>query len=72
LKKEQNETQIREKQEKNIVVMASQRRAMTELGRVTFPPDTTSGGGSPRVFLKNVPIEMDCEGICYHEEKASS
>ena len=39
--------------------------------QVTFPPDTTSGGGSPRVSLRDVPIEMDCEGICYREEKAS-
>ncbi len=36
------------KGEEIIVVMAS-RRAMTELGRVTFSPDTTSGGGSPRI-----------------------
>ena len=40
------------KEEKLIVVMASRRRAMTELGRVTFSPDTTSGGGSPRVSLR--------------------
>ena len=33
---------------KIIVVMASRRRSTKELGRVTFPPDTTSGGGSPR------------------------
>ena len=35
------------KGEKIIVVTAS----MKELGRVTFSPDTTSGGGSPRAFL---------------------
>ena len=35
------------KGKKIIVVMASRRRAMKELGRVTFSPDTTSGGGSP-------------------------
>ena len=28
------------------------RRAMKELGRVTFSPDTTSGDGSPRVSLR--------------------
>ncbi len=36
------------KGEEIIVVTASRRRAMKELGRVTFSPDTTSGGGSPR------------------------
>ena len=43
------------KEEKIIVVMASRRRAMMELGRVTFSPDTTSGGGSPRVSLRGLP-----------------
>ena len=43
------------KEEKIIVVMASRRRAMKELGRVTFSPDTTSRGGSPRVSLKGLP-----------------
>ena len=43
------------KEEKIIVVMASRRRAMTELGRVTFSPDTTSGGGTPRVSLRGLP-----------------
>ena len=38
---------------KVIVVMASRRRAMKELGRVTFSPDTTSGGGSPRGPLED-------------------
>ena len=38
-----------------IVVMASRRRAMKELGRVTFSPDTTSSGGSPRVSLMGLP-----------------
>ena len=28
---------------------------MKELGRVTFSPDTTSGGGSPRVSLRGLP-----------------
>ena len=37
MKKEQNETQIREKQEKNIVAMAPQRRAMKEMGGSHFP-----------------------------------
>ena len=40
------------KGEKIIVVTASRRRAMKELGRVTFSPDTTSGGGSPRASLE--------------------
>jgi hypothetical protein len=31
--------------EKLIVVMSSRRRATNELVRVTFSPDTTSGGG---------------------------
>ncbi len=26
------------------------------LGRVTFSPDTTSGGSSPRVILRGLPI----------------
>ena len=43
------------KGEKIIVVTASRRRAMKELGRVTFSPDTTSGGGSPRVSLRGLP-----------------
>ena len=43
------------RKEKIIVVMASRRRAMKELGRVTFSPDTTSGGGSPRVSLRGLP-----------------
>ena len=45
---------------KIIGVMASRRRAMTELGRVTISPDTTSGGGSPRVSLRGLP-ERDRE-----------
>ncbi len=40
------------KGEEIIVVTASRRRAMKELGRVTFSPDTTSGGGSPRDSLE--------------------
>ena len=39
---------------KIIVVMASRRRSMKELGRVTFSPDTTSGGGSPEREIENV------------------
>ncbi len=39
------------KGEEIIVVTASRRRAMKKLGRVTFSPDTTSGGGSPRASL---------------------
>ena len=42
----------RGREKKIIVVMASRRRAMKELGRVTFSPDTTSGGGSPPVSLE--------------------
>ena len=60
MKIEQNEKRKRKrekgkKEEKIIVVMASRRRAMKELGRVTFSPDTTSGGGSPRVSLRGLP-----------------
>ena len=33
---------------KETFVTASRRRAMKELGRVTFSPATTSGGGLPR------------------------
>ena len=40
------------KGKKIIVVMASRRRAMKELGRVKFSPDTTSGAGSPLVSLE--------------------
>ena len=43
------------KGEEIIVVTASRRRAMKELGRVTFSLDTTSGGGSPRVSLRGLP-----------------
>ena len=45
------------KKEKIIVVMASRRSAMKELSRVTFSPDTTSGGGSPRVSLRGLQRE---------------
>ncbi len=48
-------------EEKIIGVMASRRRAMKELGRVTFSPDTTSGGGSPRVSLRGLPTERKRE-----------
>ena len=47
---------------KIIVVMASRRRAMKELGRVTFSPDTTSGGGSPLVSLERERLEIDGDG----------
>ncbi len=39
------------KGEEIIVVTASRRRAMKELGRVTFSPETKSGGGSPRASI---------------------
>ena len=57
MKIEQNEKRKRKrekgkKEQKIIVVMASRRRAMKELGRVTFSPETTSGGGSPLVSLE--------------------
>ena len=48
----ENMYEQKRKGEEIIVVMASRRRAMKELGRVTFPPDTTSGGGSPRASLE--------------------
>ncbi len=48
------------KGEEIIIVTASQRRAMKELGRVTFSPDTTSGGGSPRLAREEgLPREED-------------
>ncbi len=40
---------------KIIVVMASRRRSMKKLGRVTFSPDTPPGGGSPRGSLRGFP-----------------
>ncbi len=49
--------ELKRKGEKIIVVMASRRRAMKELGRVTFSPDTTSAGGSPRDSLWRVSLE---------------
>ncbi len=60
MKIEQNEKrkikrEKRKKEETIIVVMASRRRAMKELGRATFPPDFTSGGGSPRISLRGLP-----------------
>ncbi len=67
------------KGKKIIVVMASRRRAMKELGRVTFSPDTTSGGGSPRASLeRRVSLERKIvllnmkskkKGIVKNEEK---
>ena len=50
-------------EEKIIGVMASRRRAMTELGRVTFSPDTTSGGGTPRASLRGLP-ERERKNLC--------
>ena len=60
MKREQNEKAkkkegIGKKRKKIIVVMASRRRAMKELGRVTFSPDATCGGGSPRASLRDLP-----------------
>jgi hypothetical protein len=47
------------KKEKNIIVMmTSRRRAMKELGRVPLSHNTTSGGGSPRVSLRGLPIPL--------------
>ena len=54
------------KGKKIIVVMASRRRAMKELGRVTFSPDTTSGGGSTLVSLE---YEMKKRGIVKNDKK---
>ena len=47
------------KGEKIIVVTASRRRVMKELGRVTFSLDTMSGGGSPRDSLRRVSLEKN-------------
>ena len=60
MKIEQNEKRKRKrekgkKEEKIIVVMASRRRAMKDLGRVTFSPDTTSGGGASRASARDLP-----------------
>ena len=49
----------RGREKKIIVVMASRRRAMKELGRVTFSPDTTSDGGSPLVSLEREIIVLN-------------
>ena len=64
MKIEQNEKRKRKrekgkKEENIIVVMASWRRAMKELGRVTFSPDTMSGGGSPQISLRGLPRENE-------------
>jgi hypothetical protein len=40
------------KEGKNNGVMASRRKTMKELGRLTFSSDTTSGGGSSRGSLR--------------------
>jgi hypothetical protein len=55
VKSEQRKSEKGTKEEKIIVLLSSRRRAMKELGRVTFSPDTTSGGGSPRVSLRSLP-----------------
>ncbi len=55
MKREKERGEKERRKKKIIVVMASRRRAMKELGRVTFSPDTTSGGGSPRVSLRDLP-----------------
>ena len=61
------------KGKKIIVVMASRRRAMKELGRVTFSPDTTSGGGSPLVSLEReiilLNMKMKKRGIVKNDKK---
>ena len=60
------------KGKKFIVVMASRRRAMKELGRVTFSPDTTSGGGSPLVSLEGAntfKYEMEKRGKVKNDNK---
>ncbi len=46
---------MKEEGRKIIVVMASRQRATKELERITFSPDTTSGGGSSRVSLRGLP-----------------
>ncbi len=43
------------RKENTIVVMAFRLRAMKEQGRVTFSHDTTPGGGSPRISLRDLP-----------------
>ena len=43
---------------------------MKELGRVTFSPDTTSGGGSPRASLgRRFSLERKIVLIKYEKEK---
>ena len=65
----QSEKERGEKQkEKIIVVMASRRRAMKELGRVTFSPDTTSGGGSPRASLERR-VSLERNLVLLYEKK---
>ena len=59
MKKKAKKKERRKKERKIIVVMASRRRAMKELGRVTFSPDTTSGGGSPLVSLEREIIRLN-------------
>ena len=57
------------KQKKIIVVMAARRRAMKELGKVAFSPDITSGGGSPRVSLRDLPERERENKILCGDEK---
>jgi len=56
-----------ERKTKFIVVMVSRRRAMKELGKFRFPPDTTSGGGSPRVSLRG-PSERNLFNFSYNKK----
>ena len=57
------------KRKKIIVVMASRRRAMKELGRVTLCPDTTSGGGSPLDSLERRDSLEEDSTFKYENEK---
>ena len=50
-KKRKRKREKGKKEEIIIVVVAPRRRAMTQLGRVTFSPGTTSGVGSAEVSL---------------------
>ncbi len=52
MKSEKGKTEKKDTVEaKTIVMMASRRRVMKELDRVTFCPDTTSNGGLPGSLL---------------------
>ncbi len=58
MKSEKRKREKGKKEKKIIFAMASRRRAMKELGRVTFSPDTTSSGGSPRDSLRSLPKKL--------------